>query len=113
MKETNMEHFREKLEWLIGGEAIETPAVVDGKPVSCTGMSCGDCDLYEKTKPCRVALIKWLMSEYKEKPVLTEREKINGILEGRYIDLIKGCLILNNALDSSHGKTKNLGVWKS
>ena len=77
MKETNMEHYRGEI-----GEIIEecidvNPkiAIVDGKPVPCKRLAeCNKCELKEGHS-CFLDFIEWLMSEYKEEPVLTEREK--------------------------------------
>ena len=68
MKETNMEHYR--------GEIEETGyrfGIVDGKIVDCHEISCDTCG-FGKPK-CVPKRIKWLMSEYKPEPVLTQREK--------------------------------------
>lgn len=69
MKETNMEHYR--------GEIEKTGCkfgVVDGKIVPCDGLICAKCDFFYDAS-CLQSVIKWLMSEYKPEPVLTQREK--------------------------------------
>ena len=75
IKETNMEHFRSEIKEIIARHKHFLPAVVDGKPVECEGLGCNKCMLYEATEPCSIHFVKWLMSEYKPEPVLTEREK--------------------------------------
>lgn len=77
MKETNMEHYRGEIEELVGDTegSLDGFAVVDGKPKSCMdGTYCSTCDL-KKYGDCYTGFIKWLMSEYKPEPVLTQREK--------------------------------------
>lgn len=69
-KVTNMEHFRKDI------EAVEYDfALYDGQIGKCRTESCSDCDFIECDKDCSTVLIEWLMSEYKEDPVLTAREK--------------------------------------
>ena len=75
MKETNMEHFRSEIEEIIARHKHYLPAVVDGKPIKCAGLRCNECMLYKATEPCSIHFVKWLMSEYKPEPVLTQREK--------------------------------------
>ena len=71
-----MEHFRSEIEEIISVEGIEfAPAVVDGKPAPCLGGACGKCQFKGIEEDCTIKFIKWLMSEYKEEPVLTAREK--------------------------------------
>lgn len=67
MKETNMEHFRSEIE-----EMRYVFAVIDGEIKSCDDTVCNDCAFRGK---CMQNMNKWLMSEYKPEPVLTEREK--------------------------------------
>lgn len=73
MKETNMEHYRGEIEELLNKGGMFTPAIVYGKPVYCGDLRCSLCEC--ESDGCTVGFIKWLMSEYKEEPVLTEREK--------------------------------------
>ena len=75
MKETNMEHFRSEIEEILNRLDYNLPAVVNGKPIACRGTSCDVCDLDGKGVRCHIGFMQWLMSEYKEEPVLTEREK--------------------------------------
>lgn len=75
MKETNMEHFRGEIEKVKYNLAIK-----DGEIVKCEVASCNDCDFFTNkngmpTAVCTDRKIKWLMSEYKPEPVLTQREK--------------------------------------
>ena len=79
MKETNMEHYRGEIEAIVNAVYCEfVPAVVDGRPVPYdNSVSCQQCEFndHDGTNECSVSFIKWLMSEYKEEPVLTAREK--------------------------------------
>lgn len=76
MKETNMEHFRSEIEdalqvWYDFGR-------VAGELVECRGRTCTSCEFSMDNNAigevCMGNKIKWLMSEYKEEPVLTEKE---------------------------------------
>ena len=69
MKETNMEHFRSEIE-----NANYKFGVVCGQVVKCYAERCPHCDFFGK-KQCITGAVKWLMSPYKPKPVLTQREK--------------------------------------
>lgn len=77
IKETNMEHFRSEIEELVNKiNCLYIPAVVDGKPVPCNdNVECNICEFHSSGVDCAVSFVKWLMSEYKPEPVLTEREK--------------------------------------
>ena len=72
MKETNMEHYRGEIE-----EVGHDFAFINGKVEKCN--KCKKCDF--ETKPdeawesCAIRKTRWLMSEYKPEPVLTQREK--------------------------------------
>ena len=69
MKETNMEHYRDEI------EAAEYDfALINGEVKSCRSTTCSKCD-FDTAMGCCTTIIKWLMSEYKPEPVLTEREK--------------------------------------
>lgn len=76
MKETNMEHFRGEIKKALkankGGFAT-----TNGKICVCEELAdvlgCEECDF--KPPHCITDRMKWLMSEYKEEPVLTQREK--------------------------------------
>ena len=70
-----MEHFRSEIEKILNRLDYNVPAVVNGKPVTCKGTFCDDCDLHETGESCGTKFMRWLMSEYKEEPVLTAREK--------------------------------------
>lgn len=75
MKETNMEHFRDEIEDIIES-SYEQPCLIDGKLQICNGgMDCCKCEFSGGRGNCGVSFVKWLMSEYKPEPVLTEREK--------------------------------------
>lgn len=77
MKETNMEHYRCEIENLLElDDEGELFAVVNGSPVLCFEQErCFRCELSDKPSTCAKSFIKWLMSEYKPEPVLTQREK--------------------------------------
>ena len=69
MKETNMEHFRSEIE-----KNDYSIALVNGEIKRCSKMrTCDECDF--EMVGCSTRKIKWLMSEYKAEPVLTQREK--------------------------------------
>lgn len=69
MKETNMEHSRGEIE-----EAGYNFGLFDGKVIKCHTQICSDCEFFH-SDGCKIYIIKWLMSEYKPEPVLTQREK--------------------------------------
>ena len=82
MKETNMEHFRaeaEEKKYSFG----KRKDFSTGKEylISCVGINCCRCDFYtgnnmsDNLNGCEARRLKWLMSEYKEEPVLTRNEK--------------------------------------
>lgn len=81
MKQTNMEHFRGEIEAIMKGFEDFGVNIDNGKLMACSkSRSCERCKfsyLNNKNKedPCTKHKIKWLMSEYKPEPVLTEREK--------------------------------------
>lgn len=66
---TNFEKYKDMLLALNKGDDI---AVVKGKPVSCSDIACTNCDYSGGN--CESKLLKWLLSEYKEEPTLTERQ---------------------------------------
>ena len=80
MKETNMEHYRERLK---ENEYRYDFGVENGKLIVCEGFcyKCKYCDLSNEKNPndglsaCMNRKLKWLMSEYKPEPFLTAREK--------------------------------------
>ena len=73
MKETNMEHYRGEIETACHGIKLK-----NGEIYMCHGAAkCSDCefrDMYAGLG-CQRAIVRWLMSEYKPEPVLTQREK--------------------------------------
>lgn len=82
MKETNMEHYRgevEDIKYDFGKQKDSST----GKEylISCTGVNCQRCDFFTGNNMdddlfnCMARKTKWLMSEYKPEPVLTQREK--------------------------------------
>lgn len=82
MKETNMEHFRgeaEERKYDFGKRKDSST----GKEyfISCTSVNCQRCDFFTGNNMdddlfnCMARKTKWLMSEYKPEPVLTQREK--------------------------------------
>lgn len=68
MKETNMEHYRDEIE-----KNKYSVAMRNGKLTKCKEIDCAECKF--NTVNCVREKTKWLMSEYKEEPVLTQREK--------------------------------------
>lgn len=85
IKETNMEHNRADLERVLAEKKCGF-AIVNGKICVCGEVmdvfGCKKCDF--KPPHCVTDRMKWLMSEYKSKPVLTVREKglVEAIREG-------------------------------
>lgn len=79
MKETNMEHYRGEIETILNKEEVIAISKLDGSIFACNEEVCDKCicsdDRDNRIIPCDVTLMRWLMSEYKEEPVLTEREK--------------------------------------
>lgn len=73
IKKTNMEHFRSEIEKYGYDFTFRY-----GKIERCDRHLCAGCE-FNKGYNCSVQKIEWLMSEYKEEPVLTQREK--GFLE--------------------------------
>lgn len=69
---TNLEKWQEEIiEIKNKNKAYLHPAVVNGKPMLCTGLVCADCDL---RTPCSDSFIKWLFDEYKELRKLTKQQ---------------------------------------
>lgn len=59
---TNEELYKNEIKRISKGN--DFPAVRNGKPVSCVGMKCKDCDLYEGSGDgCYDAYEAWLKSE--------------------------------------------------
>ena len=77
MKETNMEHFRSEITDILN--EWDDFGMVNGKLAKCCGAMCNKCEFSrfnnDLDQVCSNAKVKWLMSEYKPKPVLTAREK--------------------------------------
>lgn len=88
MKETNMEHYRGEIEAILNKEEVIAISKLDGSIFACNEDECDQCICCngrdEELIPCDVTLMRWLMSEYKPEPVLTEREKhfVEFALEG-------------------------------
>ena len=47
-------------------------AIVDGEPASCRDTKCSNCDM--PGFGCGEGILRWMFSEYNEKPVLAERQ---------------------------------------
>lgn len=62
---TNEELYKDEVEKIMKEDDTRHPAVRNGKPVSCIGMSCRDCDLHDpKTDVgCSSYYRDWLKSE--------------------------------------------------
>lgn len=104
MKETNMEHYRGEIE-----KAKFRFGIVDGKVVACNATICGKCDFFHD-ESCLQSVVKWLMSEYKEEPVLTEREK-------HFVEFVQGGWIArdekyNTLYWYSDKPTKDANEWQ-
>ena len=50
-------------------------AIVNNEPYRCDTLNCSSCDLENYCDGCATELLKWLLSEYKEKPTITSNEK--------------------------------------
>ena len=79
-KETNMEHFRGEIEAIMKDFEGFGVDIDNSKLIVCKSGNCDRCKFsYLNNKnsedPCGKHKIKWLMSEYKPEPVLTQREK--------------------------------------
>lgn len=79
MKETNMEHYRGEIEAILNEKNVIAISKLDGSIFACKEEECHRCICMDsrdnKIIPCDVTLMRWLMSEYKPEPVLTQREK--------------------------------------
>jgi hypothetical protein len=76
---TNEELYKDEVEKIMKEDDTRHPAVRNGKPVSCIGMSCRDCDLHNpKTDvDCSVYYRDWLKSEAEpDKTAPEEKEKM-------------------------------------
>ena len=75
MKKTNMEYFRSEIEEILNQAPNSQFGLRNGVPVRCLDMdSCNYCG-FGFANCCENLKIKWLMSEYKAEPVLTQTEK--------------------------------------
>lgn len=70
---TNMEFYKDEIEEIID-EGYDVAITTDGVPVKChISLYCNECMF---SKRCtNNNLIKWLMSEHKDKPTITARER--------------------------------------
>lgn len=76
---TNEELYKDEVEKIMKEDDTRHPAVRNGKPVSCIGMSCRDCDLHNpKTDVgCSSYYRDWLKSEAEpDKTAPEEKEKM-------------------------------------
>ena len=76
---TNEELYKDEVEKIMKEDDTRRPAVRNGKPVSCIGMSCRDCDLHNpKTDVgCSSYYRDWLKSEAEpDKTAPEEKEKM-------------------------------------
>ena len=69
---TNFEHWKDKLKEL--ASTANGVGVLNGVPVNCCAIDCEVCDL-EVGECSDGQLLKWLLSEYVEKPKLTKKER--------------------------------------
>ena len=62
---TNEELYKDEVEKIMKEDDTRHPAVRNGKPVSCIGMSCRDCDLHKPNSDagCSAYYRDWLKSE--------------------------------------------------
>lgn len=69
---TNMEFYRDEIETIMD-EGYDVAVTKDGVPVKChVSIYCNECAFDGQ---CERGLIKWLMSEHKDKPTITARER--------------------------------------
>lgn len=67
-QETNFEHFKNEIK-----DKQFDFAVIEGKVLPCKGSFCDEC-VFNDTKACNIAKIKWLYEQYNEKYNLTQFE---------------------------------------
>lgn len=74
---TNEELYKDEVEKIMKEDDTRHPAVRNGKPVSCIGMSCRDCDLHNpKTDVgCSSYYRDWLKSEAEPDKTAQRRRK--------------------------------------
>ena len=76
---TNEELYKDEVEKIMKEDDTRHPAVRNGKPVSCIGMSCRDCDLHKPNSDagCSAYYRDWLKSEAEpDKTAPEEKEKM-------------------------------------
>ena len=76
---TNYEYFKDELIDLFSNYNSQQSgiAVVDGRPVSCIGTDCGECELMGLNHhDCLPKRKVWLNAEHIEKPKLTKKERM-------------------------------------
>lgn len=76
---TNEELYKDEAEKIMKEDDTRHPAVRNGKPVSCIGMSCRDCDLHKPNSDagCSAYYRDWLKSEAEpDKTAPEEKEKM-------------------------------------
>lgn len=88
---TNEKLYKDEVEKIMKEDDTRHPAVRNGKPVSCIGMSCRDCDLHNpKTDVgCSSYYRDWLKSE--AEPDKTAPEEKDEIKVGDTVKVIKKC----------------------
>ena len=70
---TNFEFYKDEIL-----KIVNTPtrlAKVNGKPVTCAGTDCEECEFNKMSDLCDISTIKWLYAEHIEQPKLTKRER--------------------------------------
>lgn len=93
---TNMEFYRDEIEKIIDGGLTTIAVKKDGTPVGCTsGTLCDECIFGRREYCSQSDAIKWLMSEHKDKPTITARER-------HFLEFVKTGWIV---------KDKNGDVW--
>lgn len=72
---TNFEFYKDQI--LKINNTHDHVAVENGKPISCNGIHCSQCELSEHPTgmDCQMKLIEWLYAEHIEAPKLTKRER--------------------------------------
>lgn len=94
---TNEELYKDEAEKIMKEDDTRHPAVRNGKPVSCIGMSCRDCDLHKPNSDagCSAYYRDWLKSEAEpDKTAPEEKEKMekDEIKVGDTVKIIMPCM---------------------
>ena len=83
---TNEELYKDEVEKIMKEDDTRHPAVRNGKPVSCIGLDCCDCDLHKPNSGagCSAYYRDWLKSEAepsRKGEMMTNGEKYKGVIK--------------------------------